>query len=259
VKQLREVPPVEANEAQLGELFLTLLVNAAQAVPEGHADVNEVRVTTCVDEAGAVVVEVMDTGTGITPDALPRIFDPFFTTKGGVAGVGLGLSIAHGIARDLGGSLSVASEPGKGSTFRVSLPAARSYRKSSGRWRTVPPARKRVLVIDDEPLVRAAIAEALAAENEVVHVGAAKEGLALMLAAREPFDVVLCDLMMPVMTGMDLYVEVVRAAPSQAGRIVFMTGGVFTARAKAFLESVSNACLEKPLQIGKLRSVLART
>ena len=259
-KNLREVPPVEANEAQLGGVFLALLVNAAQAIPEGHADENAVGVATRADDLGNVIVEITDTGTGIAPEALPRIFDPFFTTKGALAGVGLGLSIAHGIVRDLGGTLRARSDRGKGSTFTLSLPAARPYRRvSSGAWRALTAERKRVLVIDDEPLVREAIAEALSGEIEVTHVGDARRGLELLLGAPTPFDLVLCDLMMPVMTGMDLYVEVVRTAPNLAGRIVFMTGGVFTGRAKSFLESVGNSCLEKPLQIGKLRSLLARS
>src|SRR5262249_29796154 len=94
VKSLGEVPYVEANEARLGQVFLNLLVNAAQAIPEGHANENEVRVTTRTDEDGHAVVEIADTGGGIDPEALPRIFDPFFTTRG--TGTGLGLSISHG-------------------------------------------------------------------------------------------------------------------------------------------------------------------
>ncbi len=78
------------------------------------------------------------------------------------------------------------------------------------------------------------------------------------ISAGERYDVILCDLLMPVMTGMDLYAEVVRAAPKLAGRIVFMTGGAFTSRARAFLASVANQCLEKPLDMSKLRSFLAR-
>jgi PAS domain S-box-containing protein len=258
LKRLSEVPPVEANEARLGHVFLALLVNAAQAIADGHADDNEVRVATRTDDEGNAVIEVEDTGAGIAPESLPRIFDPFFTTKAAGTGTGLGLSVAQGTIQQLGGDLQAFSTPGKGSVFRVVLPAARSHRRpSSSQMRAVLP-RRRVLIIDHEPLVRESIAEALAADVDVTTAGDAREGLQLIVSEDQPFDLVLCDLLMPAMTGMDLYLEVVRAAPPIASRIVFMTSGVFTPRAKAFLENLSNPCLEKPLRIDKLRSLLAR-
>ena len=260
VKTLAEVPPVDANEGRLGQVFLNLLVNAAQAIPEGHADRHEIRVSTRTDDHGKAVVEVSDTGMGIAPEDLPRIFDPFFTTKG-EGGTGLGLAISHGTIRGLGGDIEVRSAPGKGTTFRVVLPAAKPWRGTSApasahSTRALP--RPRLLVIDDERLVAEAIARALAEESDVEVATDAQQALA-RIGAGAHYDVVLCDLLMPVMTGMDLYAEVVRTAPKLAGRIVFMTGGAFTPRARAFLESVASPCLEKPLDMGKLRSILART
>jgi PAS domain S-box-containing protein len=258
-KNLAEVPTVDGNEARLGQVFLNLLVNAAQAIPEGRADENTIHVATRIDERGNAVVEVTDTGVGISPEDMPRIFDPFFTTKG-EGGTGLGLAISHGTVKDLGGEIQARSEPGRGSTFRVVLPPSKTWRgpaaPSAG-----PDARSlertRVLIIDDERLVGEALARSLADDNTVDVVTEAQEALA-RIAQGEVYDVILCDLMMPVMTGMDLYAEIVRAAPKLAGRIVFMTGGAFTARARGFLESVVNACLEKPIDIAKLRSLIAR-
>ncbi len=258
VKSLAEVPPVDANEARLGQVFLNLLVNAAQAIPEGQADKHEVRVVTRADEHGNVLIEVSDTGMGIPPENMAKIFDPFFTTKG-EAGTGLGLSISHGAIRSLGGDIKVISVPGQGTTFRVTLPPAKTWRgaapSSSHEVRAL--TRQRVLVIDDERLVGEAIARALSEENDVEVVTEARQALA-RITKGERYDVVLCDLMMPVMTGMDLYAEIVRLAPKLVGRLVFMTGGAFTPRARAFLESVVNPCLEKPLDTGKLRSIMAR-
>jgi PAS domain S-box-containing protein len=257
-KVLADVPPVDANEARLGQVFLNLLVNAAQAIPEGHADTNEIRVVTRTDERGNAVVEVTDTGTGISAADLPCVFDPFFTTKG-EAGTGLGLAISHGTVKGLGGDILVESTPGRGTTFRVVLPPAKAWRgaaPSSGHEvRALP--RRRVLVIDDERLVGEAVARALSDDSDVDVVTEAKHALA-SIAAGERYDVILCDLMMPVMTGMDLYAEIVRTAPTLARRIVFMTGGAFTPRARAFLGSVVNPCLEKPLDMTKLRTLIAR-
>jgi PAS domain S-box-containing protein len=123
VKDFADVPPVLAKESRLGQVFLNLLVNAAQAIPEGAIDGNEIRVTVR-SEAGRVLVEVRDTGCGIPAETLPRIFDPLFTTKPVGVGTGLGLSISHSIVTGMGGEISVRSEVGKGTTFIVSLPAS---------------------------------------------------------------------------------------------------------------------------------------
>jgi len=124
VRNYREVPPVHGNEARLGQVFLNLIVNAAQAIPEGRAGANEIRVSTWLGENDRVITEVSDTGTGIPPDALARIFDPFFTTKPSGAGTGLGLAICRRIVTSLGGDILVDSQLGRGTTIRVSLPAA---------------------------------------------------------------------------------------------------------------------------------------
>jgi PAS domain S-box-containing protein len=260
VKNTRPVPPVEANEVRLAQVFLNLLVNAAQAIPEGSANRNEVRVTTRTDEGGSVVVEVEDTGAGIPADVLPRIFDPFFTTRPAGSGTGLGLSISHGVITSLGGEMTVESAPGKGTRFRVKLPAASGYGAQSftAVRRTQPPMpRRRVLVVDDDPMVATALARALSDEHDVEVVHQAVEALDLIKAEKR-YDVILCDVMMPVMTGMDLYSEVVRVAPDLVGKIVFLTGGAFTARARAFLDSIGNVCLEKPIDMTKLREVVRR-
>jgi PAS domain S-box-containing protein len=123
VKQYGELPLIQGNESRLGQLFLNLIINAAQAIPEGvDPKLHEVRVTTWREGEDQVVVEVKDTGMGIPPENLHRLFDPFFTTKPVGVGTGLGLSICQGIAKALGGRITVKSEPGRGSAFRVFLP-----------------------------------------------------------------------------------------------------------------------------------------
>ena len=258
VRVFNEVPPVEASEARLGQVFLNLLVNAAQAVPEGGADRHEVRVSTLVDDAGWVVVEVEDSGCGIAADVLPRIFDPFFTTKPSGEGMGLGLSITHGIVHELGGDIAVRSAIDRGTTFSVRLPAAKRWRHAAFRSSPslpAPDARGRVLIIDDEALVADAMALTLRDDNDVTVMTDARVALA-QLAAGAQYDVIFCDLMMPVLTGMDLYAELVRAAPSAAGRVIFVTGGAFTPRARAFLAGIGTRCLEKPVDAKVLRDLV---
>jgi len=119
-----ESASVLASEGRLAQIFINLLVNAAQAIPEGHADANEIRVTTSVD-AAEVRVAVRDTGTGIGAAHRPLIFEPFFTTKAAGEGSGLGLAICQNLVQALGGRILVDSRPGEGSTFAVILPRAR--------------------------------------------------------------------------------------------------------------------------------------
>ncbi|ABF87556.1 sensory box sensor histidine kinase [Myxococcus xanthus DK 1622] len=124
VRDYCEVPLVEGNEGRFGQVFLNLLINAAQAIPMGQTEQHEVRLS--LRSAGdRVIIEVRDTGVGMPPEVRARIFDPFFTTKPVGEGTGLGLSICHGIVTGFGGDISVESEEGRGSTFRVSLPVAR--------------------------------------------------------------------------------------------------------------------------------------
>jgi signal transduction histidine kinase/CheY-like chemotaxis protein len=272
VRDLREVPPVNANEGALAQVFLSLIVNAAQAIPLGDARDNEVRVSTRQDEDGQVVIEVRDTGAGIPEDVLPQIFDPFFTSKTSTGApttkgtdkpakpTGLGLSIAYGTVRRFGGDIRVSSRPGEGTTFRVVLPPARGWRPRE----SVPPGeqrvaeKRRVMVVDDERMVGESLARTLADVADVTVVTEAVE-VVRRLGQGERWDVILCDLLMPEMSGIDLYRETLRIAPEAAPSIIFMTAGAFTPHAQAFLESVSNPCLEKPFDIGKVRSLVAKS
>jgi PAS domain S-box-containing protein len=256
-KNLAEVPPVEANQARLGQVFLSLLLNAAQAIPEGQADRHEVSATTRTDDLGNAVVEIRDTGGGISPEHLPHIFEPFFTTKGSRR-TGLGLAISQGAIKAMGGEITVQSSMGQGTTFRVVLRPALPWRGISAHGhegRATP--RRRVLVVDDERLVGEAIARSLSQSHDVAVVTDAREVLD-RVGSGEVYDVILCDLMMPVMTGMDLYADMIAHKPELAQRFVFMTGGAFTEGARAFVQCVARPCLEKPLDMSRLRGLIAR-
>jgi PAS domain S-box-containing protein len=258
VKRYDEVPTVDASESRLGQVFLNLLVNAAQALPIGHAAEHEIDVAATTDAVGRVVVSVRDTGPGIPPHVLRRIFDPFFTTKPVGVGTGLGLSICKGIVTALGGRIEVDSEVGKGTTFRVVLPP--SVREREGTITLAPRAprssrRARVLVIDDDVSIGLSLRVALADEHDVIVTASGREALEL-LRQDEAFDVVLCDVMMPDMTGIEVYDALKSEGRSVAERIVFVTGGAFAPRAREFLEGVPNPRLEKPFELDTLRELL---
>jgi signal transduction histidine kinase/CheY-like chemotaxis protein len=255
VRELSPVPRVEGNAVRLSQVFLNLLVNAVQAIPEGAPD-GRVRVVLRTDARGWAVAEVHDNGRGIPPELLPRIFDPFFTTKPVGEGTGLGLSISQGIVLGLGGELAVESEPGRGTTFRVALPPSAREPASAPPPAPAPAgARRRVLVVDDEPLVASAVQRALARQHDVTTAHSGPEALARVLAG-DRFDHILCDLMMPEMTGAEFRDALVRADAGQAARVVFMTGGAFTEATRAFLAGHPGPCLEKPLDLDAVRRIL---
>jgi PAS domain S-box-containing protein len=258
VTEFGEVPWVDASEHRLGQVFLNLLINAAQAIPEGRAQENEVRAVTRTDALGRAVVEIRDTGCGIAPGDLGRIFEPFYTTKPVGVGTGLGLSICHGIVTGLGGDVEVESEPGKGSVFRVILPAAPGQRSDApAQTQASRPERGRILVVDDEPLVGKAVQRVLASQHEVVSESSARSALA-RLERGESFDLVLCDLMMPQMTGMELHAAVSAIAPEMAERFVFLTGGAFTPAAREFLDRSALRWVEKPFEPADLRDLVGK-
>jgi PAS domain S-box-containing protein len=264
VTDLAELPPgaVTGNAQRLEQVFLNLLVNAIQALPDGR-DENEIRVVLRAPSAREVSIEVSDNGPGIPDEVRSRIFDPFFTTKPVGLGLGLGLSICHGIVTSHGGTITVESAPGRGSTFRIVLPATAPASTATARAASAPapapgatPARRRVLVIDDEPALAAMIRRVLSKDCDVDLAVDAREGLERLGAGT--YDVILCDLMMPDMTGMDLYAEVSRRHPGVERRFIFMTGGAFTPRATEFLAQVSNRRLEKPFETAVLKATVAR-
>jgi CheY-like chemotaxis protein len=238
-------------------LFLNLIVNAAQAIPEGNAGGNVLRVATRVDGSGRIVVSVSDTGSGIAPRDLQQLFQPFYTTKAPGLGTGLGLAISHRIITNLGGEIRVESQLGEGTTFHVFLPAARTcIRPVEARRPTGRAARRaRVLVVDDEPMMANAIRRTLAAEHDVVVVVRASEALELVRAG-EAFDIILCDLMMPQMTGMELHAELTALGSKHAQTMIFLTGGAFTQSARAFLDTIPNHRVEKPFDPQQLRALL---
>ena len=256
-REYSPVPRVVGNEGRLCQVFLNLVVNAAQAIPEGSAERNEIRLLTRQSRDQRVVVEVQDTGSGIPRDALGRIFDPFFTTKPVGVGTGLGLAICHGIVTSLGGEISVESEPGRGTTMRVVLPAA----EESARVEKPEPApvvvttqRGRVLIVDDEPAVGRALRRILR-DHDVELATSGRQALE-RLRADTRFHVVLCDVMMPDLGGKDLYEAVQQGGSGLERRFVFVSGGAFTPGARDFLARVPNPTLEKPFDEAAVKRVV---
>lgn len=257
VTDFAPIPPVQANEGRLGQVFLNIIVNAAQSIPDGSAAENEIRVATRLD-GEQVVVQIVDTGCGIAPKDLTRIFTPFFTTKAVGVGTGLGLMISHRIVKSFGGDIAVASKVGHGTTFTIRLPFAPRTSAEPKAVEAAPEAGRpsRILVVDDEPVLCQTIARMLEGEHEVVCIGDANNAL-VRIRAGERFDIILSDLMMPEMSGAELYATIAEFAPDQARKMVFMTGGAFSQQSAAFLRMQPNGWIEKPFRAPALRKVIS--
>jgi len=210
-------------------------------------------------EGDEVTVEVRDTGCGIPHDNLARIFEPFFSTKSRTVGTGLGLPISRKIIQDMGGRIDVRSQVGQGSSFIVRLRAAPSAVV------TVPAEtlvalvddevpELRVLVADDEPVIRRAVGRALR-RCSVVEAESGEDARRILVEDRN-FDLILCDMMMPRMSGVELHQWLSQVDPALARRMVFITGGAFTAPAQAFLQRAEVNHLEKPFSSATLRRVV---
>jgi PAS domain S-box-containing protein len=258
VRKFQPVPLVHGDESRLGQVFLNLIINAVQAMEEGHAGTNTITISTSLDSRGRVEVEVADTGCGMSQEVLAHLFTPFYTTKPVGVGTGLGLSICNRIVQALGGEIMVESEVGKGSSFRVFLPASEivnTVRRTGRIRRPIAALSARILVIDDEPIVGTALKRVMGKDNEVITETSARKALE-RIRGGEHFDLILCDLMMPDMTGVDFHGELRAFAPERAADIVFMTGGAFTPKARSFLDSVSNERLEKPFDMATLKNLV---
>lgn len=261
VRRYGVVPQISANQGRLSQVFLNLLLNAAHAIDEGAPQENSVRVETSHDGREVRVV-IGDTGCGIPDEHLPRLFDPFFTTKAQGQGSGLGLSICRDIVRSHGGRIEVKSVVGEGAELTVHLPigspvdVAPVPSSVQARPGAVAP-RPRVLVVDDERTLRTTLAALLEDRYEVVLADSGAAAFALLSQDRA-YDAILCDLMMPEISGMEVHAWVQDEAPELLSRMVFMTGGAFTRNASDFLEQVQNRHLEKPFEVESLVEVLDR-
>jgi PAS domain S-box-containing protein len=247
--------PVAGLEGRLIQVFVNLLVNAAQAIPEGNVEDNEIRVSVRRHEA-TVMVEVSDTGVGISAHDAARIFEPFFTTKTS-GGTGLGLAIVQRIVASVGGTIAAEPRSPRGSTFRVTLPLYEGLETTPS---APPPPEKveraRVLIADDEPLI-CRMAKQLLEDHDVVAVESGRRAIDL-LQRGDTFDAIVCDLQMTELGGVDVYEWVIARRPELERRLAFMTGGAFTPRAQSFLDASKRPCLEKPFDSRELCDLVAR-
>ena len=256
VKDYGHIPTIMASEGRLSQVFLNLVINATHAIDEGDVDNNEIRVKTWAED-DAVCAEVRDTGSGIAPENLDKLFEPFFTTKNAGVGSGLGLAISKSIVEDYKGTIQVSSEVGKGTSFIIRFPVLQKEEaelETPSEATAAPYVQGRILIVDDEAGIRSAMARMLR-DHETVQAASGTEAIAI-LEKDQSFDLVLCDMMMPEISGMDLHEWLAESQPQLARQLIFITGGAFTPRARDYLSKVDNIRLEKPFDMANFRKIV---
>jgi PAS domain S-box-containing protein len=255
---LGQVPPVMGCATELSQVFVNLLLNAAQAIKEGDREANRISVRTWSEE-GQVFGEVSDTGGGIAAADLDSVFEPFFTTKGPERGTGLGLALCRKTLSDLGGAIDLKSTVAQGT--RVVFHLAACPVASNPPESVAVPATfgasdvgGRILVVDDEEFVRDVVCAILEDDHEVVSVDSGRGARALIEHDRR-FDLILCDLMMPDISGIELHAWLTENHSDLALRLAFITGGVFTRGTEAYLKGLSNRIIQKPFNRATLTQV----
>jgi len=249
---------VLANQGQLEQVILNLAVNARDAMPNGGKLTFETaRVELDADYASAhpgvppgsyVMLAVTDTGSGMSPEVVKRIFEPFFTTKERGKGTGLGLSTVYGIVRQCGGHIFIYSEPGKGTAFKIYIPASA---EKTGDKPAEPPSRslyrgtETILLVEDDDAVRKVASRILTQSGySVLEAAAPREAIKLCEDHRD-IHLMLTDMVMPQMNGYELAKVITAKAPQM--KVIFMSGYTDNAITRQDILKPGTVLLEKPL------------
>ena len=250
------LPEVEVNGNQIKQVFVNLINNACQAIASDAPSGRLWIAAKATRDGGGIAVAMTDSGPGMTEEIAARVFEPFFTTKAEGEGTGLGLSICQGIVKEHGGRILLETKPGAGATFTVELPVGAAAPQVEAE--AASPATGRplhILVVDDEPHILHYMRVTLESWGHTVEV--ASDGTyALERALAEPFDVIICDLRMPHLSGRDMYAKLARQDPRAAERIVFATGDTVRGDTLQFLERLGRPYLHKPFTLAELRDAL---
>jgi signal transduction histidine kinase len=254
------VPQVRGNASKLAQAFLGLITHAIHSADALPGESGKVWVATATGADGSVEVTIGRSSDDLAATPLAHAYDRSYSAQTHGSSMGLSLAISHRIIAAMGGAVSMDSGADRGCAFRVRLPRCRDAARNEPRAGRSAPLRSRaprVLVVDDEPMMCDILSAILGDDYDVSTQVDARAALSALLSG-ESYDAILCDLMMPGLSGYDLHAEVAKTRPDQAARMVFMTGGTFTEPAQRFLDARDAAHLEKPFRPQEVVALMER-
>jgi len=263
----KDIYSVEADRSQLDQVITNLIINAKDAMPKGgklifktenvFLDEEDVQEFPELVQGYYVKITVTDTGTGITKDIIDHIFEPFFTTKGENVGTGLGLATVYGIIKNHGGQITVASEPGEGTTFAIYLPASKKEIVRRKKTRKFVIGDATVLVIDDEENVRKLAEKQLESIGYgVLSAKNGKEAIKLYKQRKDEIDLVLLDMIMPELAGRETFQELQKINPHI--KVLLVSGFSRDGRAVEILDDGVLGFVQKPFKLHELSEIMAK-
>ncbi|MBE3040656.1 MAG: response regulator [Chloroflexi bacterium] len=249
------LPRLFVDPGEMQQVFLNLIVNAEYAMKKAH-DRGTLTITT-EKKDDHIRISFKDDGIGMNEEVKAKLFHPFFTTKEVGEGTGLGLGLSRSIVLEHGGTIEAESQPGQGATFIITLPITHLAEKAAARSEAVtptPPGKvksARVLIVDDEEAIRLLVSTILS-QNECAADATGDAGEAFAKLESTSYDIVLMDIRMPGMSGMEMYARVIDKHPELTGKVIFMTGDSSDSTTRAFLEQNKLTFLTKPFDIETL-------
>jgi two-component system NtrC family sensor kinase len=252
-----DLPRTMLDFHQMQQVFLNLITNAEHAMGTVAERQSRLRIRTS-HSGDRIRIEISDNGAGMSAETTRRVFDPFFTTKEHGQGTGLGLSVSYGIVKEHGGRIEARNRQGGGSTFTIELPIVRAQEEGDGGTAPDPPATlrragrgRRILVVDDEPLVIDLLISIL--EGIGHKVDTASNGLEAFGKVRtKAYDLIITDVRMPQMDGMELYRKILTRRPEMKSRVLFITGDLIDEETSRFLGDTGARWLAKPLEVDEV-------
>lgn len=243
----KNIPKLLLSKTKLQQVFLNLVVNAVQSFDNNISE-NIIQIET-KKLNNTIQIEVRDTGKGMPPEVCASIFEPFYTTKPPGIGTGLGLSICYDIIHRNGGEISVESTPKKGTKFTINLPLTKQKKSSA---LNMNGHSKRILVISDNREILQQTKHILGNNCEITAILGGRNALTSLKEKTFPFDILICDLIMPDVSGSDLYRYIAKNYPENEKRIIFIIDNTCSKITDTFLTSISNVCIKKPMTRTKL-------
>jgi len=252
---------VVIDRYRFGQVLDNLLLNAARELLQQPTDQRSIKITVKRGEGGTAQISVEDSGPGVPPDLVPNMFNPFVTRQRAGQGSGLGLAVVKRVLESANGSIGYHRSSKGGAVFTIVLPeasgVAAEIERGTRKERVDLPGAVRVLIVDDEAQLRGLFAEMLGNEMECVEAGDGREALEAIERSESPFDVVICDLAMPVMGGVEFLKECDQRFPEMVDRVVLATGGATDQETLQFLQERQDRGLrmiQKPFGIEGLKS-----